>query len=103
MSWLHGEGKGSRESADGYVSSRSGMDASVARQERGVNHHAWCRTPATAIRLTYLRTVVKEVVTLLVKSQRSISSVMGVRVTRDMASVSLAFKCPNYAGFSVHC
>jgi hypothetical protein len=40
--------------------------------------------------------------TLLVKSRRSISSVMGVRITRDMASVSLAFKCRNYAGFSVH-
>jgi hypothetical protein len=44
------------------------------------------------IQSSSFRTGVKEIVTLLGKSRRSISSTMAVHVTRDMDSVSLAFE-----------
>jgi hypothetical protein len=58
--------------------------ASVEGLGRGVNHCARCRTPAAATRSAYLRTGVKEVLTLLGKSRRLISNTMGVCFTRGM-------------------
>jgi hypothetical protein len=68
--------------------------------EDRVNRRGNLCTPTAMTRSASLRTGVKEVLTLLVNAQPSISNAIGVRVTRGMASVSLAFECRIQARFS---
>ena len=50
--------------------------------------------PLPEAQATEVSTEVTDVLTLLVKSRGSIPNGMGVRVTRVMALVALAFTCP---------